>query len=131
MSARSGCRAAKPVKLSLVSLANLSNKLVAYSTLTYRRAAKLPSCQAAKLTSYQAAKLPSCQAAKQLNQPYPADAEDYYINDKATEKQYKFVLKRSLEQAQKSPFLSGWSVFVTKTCKPSPDQFDSIISKEH
>ena len=45
------------------------------------------------------------------------------------ERKYQFTLTRSLENATKCPFLSGWTVYVTKSCQPSPAQFDPIISK--
>ncbi|XP_063694508.1 mediator of DNA damage checkpoint protein 1-like isoform X4 [Bolinopsis microptera] len=56
------------------------------------------------------------------------DAADFFIKDKETEKKYKFVLTQSLTNARTCPFLSGKSVFVTKSCEPTPEQFQPIIS---
>jgi hypothetical protein len=57
-----------------------------------------------------------------------SDTTDFVIKDKETEKKYKFVLTNSLKTARDSPFLAGWSVYVTKSCEPTPDQFEPIIS---
>ena len=57
------------------------------------------------------------------------DAADFVIKDKETEKKYKFVLTQFLTNTRTCPFLSGRSVFVTKFCKSTPEQFQPIISK--
>ena len=67
---------------------------------------------------------------KVVMNPNPlADTTDFVIKDKETEKKYKFVLIKSLTTARNSPFLTGWTVHVTKSCEPTPDQFEPIISK--
>ncbi|XP_052067194.1 mediator of DNA damage checkpoint protein 1-like isoform X2 [Mytilus californianus] len=55
------------------------------------------------------------------------DCHKFPVKDTATEKQYKFSLSRSLENAKESCLLQGYKVHVTKSVKPEPSQMEEII----
>ncbi|XP_023220548.1 kinesin-related protein 4-like [Centruroides sculpturatus] len=55
------------------------------------------------------------------------DHAEYLLKDSAAEKQYKFNLKETLDNAQRMPLLKGWSIHVTNKVKPVPEQMKDII----
>ncbi|XP_052258461.1 mediator of DNA damage checkpoint protein 1-like isoform X3 [Dreissena polymorpha] len=50
-----------------------------------------------------------------------------FFTDDASEKKYKFTLHLSLDKARSKPLLEGYSVHVTKSVKPPPDQMNEIL----
>ncbi|XP_064605690.1 mediator of DNA damage checkpoint protein 1-like isoform X2 [Liolophura sinensis] len=55
------------------------------------------------------------------------DPSDYIIQDKTSEKQYKFSLRSSIQKASEACLLSGFRVHVTKSVRPDPPQMRDII----
>ncbi|KAL3868842.1 hypothetical protein ACJMK2_041599 [Sinanodonta woodiana] len=55
------------------------------------------------------------------------DPVPFLLQDSATEKQYKFSLKLSLNKAAANLMLAGYKVHVTKSVKPEPQQMKDIL----
>ncbi|XP_067135158.1 putative leucine-rich repeat-containing protein DDB_G0290503 isoform X2 [Centruroides vittatus] len=55
------------------------------------------------------------------------DHAEYLLKDSRAEKQYKFNLKETLDKAQRTPLLKGWSIHATNKVKPVPEQMKDII----
>lgn len=49
-----------------------------------------------------------------------SDHAPFLIRDEAAQRQYKFVLQKSLEKASEASLLSGYQIHVTKSVKPDP-----------
>ncbi|ESP05694.1 hypothetical protein LOTGIDRAFT_103252 [Lottia gigantea] len=55
------------------------------------------------------------------------DSSKYILCDKASEKQYKFSLRHSIEIATQSSMLEGYKIHVTKSVKPPPQTMAEIL----
>lgn len=52
---------------------------------------------------------------------------DFLINDKTSEKLFKFSLSQSLVMAQRKPIFSNYSIIVTPSTKPTPQELNGKL----
>lgn len=61
--------------------------------------------------------------------PSVLDYTPYLVQDTATEKQYNFSLRKSIEKASEKSVLDGYKIHVTKSVKPDPPQMEGRNNK--
>lgn len=54
---------------------------------------------------------------------------DYLINDQNSEKRYKFSLSQSLKMAKNKPLYCNYSIIVTPSTKPTPQELNGKLFK--
>ena len=58
------------------------------------------------------------------------DPYAHIIEDIEIEKKYGFNMKKSIDLAAKSPLLSNYKIYATKSCQPAPKEIKGNILKE-